>query len=76
MPARATFIGGLYPHSHGVWRNAGSLPAENEALFQRTAHLGKVVTAYVQNYSDERPMCLFVGFPGPHEPWDPLELLR
>jgi choline-sulfatase len=165
MPARASFISGLYPHNHGIWENSGGLPAGDETFFHHlqgqgyfTAHIGKshyyVYTqglhvrdklAYMQargleyihestgprsavktesymtdewsqkglldlykkdyaerkelppwivrpsplpvedftdsypgrkavefisTYQDERPMCLFVGFHGPHEPWD------
>jgi len=165
MPARASFVSGLYPHNHGMWGNGGELPADDETFFQRlqrsgyfTAHVGKshyyrhapglhmrerepymhargleyvcettgphctartgsyVTDAwekkglwetfkqdyrerdeakgamvrpsplpvedfldshigrkgveFVETYRDERPMCLFVGFGGPHEPWD------
>ena len=48
MPARASFISGLYSHSHGIWHNRGELPREAESLFRRlqrggyyTAHIGK-----------------------------------
>ena len=48
MPARASFISGLYPHNHGMWHNAGQLPPHDETFFQslqaagyRTAHIGK-----------------------------------
>ncbi len=48
MPARASFITGLYPHNHGMWNNAGRLPAHDETIFHhlqragyRTAHVGK-----------------------------------
>lgn len=164
MPARASFISGLYPHNHGMWTNRGELPAGDETFFQHlqragyfTAHIGKShyyphgdehlrerepymhargfeyvhettgphatvrtrsrmtddwdakglyekfradyseraqhhgamvrpsplpfddfldsyvgrqAVEFVDRYEDERPMCLFVGFGGPHEPWD------
>ena len=175
MPARISFIKGLYPHNYGIWANYGELPAADETLFhilQRagysTAYIGKshyyphaerwfttpdirsreesmhalglehvyettdlvnfrklgsfvkdrweelglwetfdkdnrerrefggVMSAsnlmvrpsplpveeyvdscigrkaveFVQAYEDARPLCLFVGFVGPHEPWD------
>jgi choline-sulfatase len=164
MPARASFISGLYPHNHGMWGNSGRLPEGEESLFRRlqqagycTAHIGKshyyahgpghlkehepylhargfedvhettgpwattsadsymtdrwaelglldafredyakryqhgptavwpsplpaeefpdsyvgrTATEYLEQYSDERPFCLFVGFGGPHEPFD------
>jgi len=169
MPARASFINGLYPHNHGMWTNVGEMPADDETVFHHlqragylTAHVGKshyyvqerktrhlahrepylhargleyahettgpwatCVTAsymtddwqtkglweafkqdyrkrehapggsnaatwpsplpvedfldsyigreaveFVESYQDDRPMCLFVGFGGPHDPWD------
>lgn len=165
MPARASFVSGLYPHNHGMWTNRGELPAEDETFFQIlqragycTAHIGKShyyehrnglhlwdrepymhargleyvhettgphatcqtasymtddwerkglwdlfkkdyrqraeakgamvrpsplpvedfldsyigkhAVDFVNAYEDERPLCLFVGFGGPHEPWD------
>jgi len=164
MPARASFISGLYPHNHHMWHNSGSLPENEESLFRRlqdagyrTAHIGKshyyphagdhlkdhepymhargfddihettgpwatcstdsymtdhwadlglldafrddygkrrqhdgiavwpsplpeeefldsyigrTAKEYLQEYDDERPFCTFVGFGGPHEPWD------
>jgi len=48
MPARASFVSGLYPHNHNMWKNAGKLPKENETFFHHlqkegyfTAHVGK-----------------------------------
>ena len=48
MPARASFVSGLYPHNHGIWTNAGQLPANDETLFHHlqdsgyyVAHVGK-----------------------------------
>ena len=173
MPARAGFISGLYPHTHGMWHNAGQLPEHEESLFTRlraagyrTCHIGKShyyehrrhpnfpaeaqhlrdhepymhargfddvhettgpwsttctdsymtdhwrdlglleayrddyeergshrgvavwpsplpedqfadsyvgrrAVEYLEGYSHDQPFCLFVGFGGPHEPWDP-----
>jgi len=165
MPARASFVSGLYPHNHGLWANRGELPAADETFFQLlqrqgycTAHIGKAhyyehrrslhlreredylrargleyvhettgphatchtasyltddwerkglwkifqqdyrdrneagggmvrpsplpvedfpdsyvgrqAVQFVKAYADPRPLCLFVGFGGPHEPWD------
>lgn len=164
MPARASFMSGLYPHNHGMWENSGHLPEGEESLFRRlqqagyrTAHIGKshyyahgpghlkaheaylhargledvhettgpwgttssdsymtdrwaelglldafredyakraehgapavwpsplpveefpdsyvgrTATEYLERYSDDRPFCLFVGFGGPHDPFD------
>jgi len=33
--------------------------------------IGRTAVEYVEQYRDERPSFLFVGFAGPHEPWDP-----
>jgi choline-sulfatase len=34
------------------------------------SYVGRQGVGFIENYSNPRPMCLFVGFPGPHEPWD------
>jgi len=170
MPARASFVSGLYPHNHNIWRNAGKLPKNDETFFHHlqkegyfTTYMGKshyyphyagehlaqhedymhargldyvhevtgplatiqtdsyltdhwrekgllklfrkdyaerrkisrspqhemavwpsplpeeeVLDSYVgrkavefaQSYKKRKPLCLFVGFPGPHSPWD------
>jgi len=165
MPARASFISGLFPHQHRMWGNSGALPAEDATFFQslqragyRTAHIGKShyyphsandhlrnhepymrargfdylhettgphatrrtnsymtdhwerlglleafrddygrrakegplvvrqsplpweefydsyvgrqAVEFVERHDEDRPTCMFVGFPGPHEPWD------
>lgn len=33
---------------------------------------GNTAVQWLRNHEDERPLFLQVGFPGPHEPWDPL----
>ena len=33
--------------------------------------VGRTATEYVESYNRDEPMMLFVGFAGPHEPWDP-----
>lgn len=162
MPARASFVSGVYPHNHHMWTNEGSLPADDETFFRhlqengwfvayvgkshfyehRSFHMktmegymkkrgidyvhettgphstvhtdsymtdylkekglldafrddykkrtmfsthpsplpeesyldsyvGKKTVEFIKNYSQDKPLCLFVGFPGPHEPWDP-----
>ena len=38
MPARASFISGIYPHNHHIWQNAGQLPRDDETFFH---HLQK-----------------------------------
>lgn len=58
MPARASFISGLYPHEHHLWNNAGALPADDLTFFQalqragyRTAHIGK--SHYYSHVADD-----------------------
>lgn len=34
------------------------------------AYVGRQACALLGDYRADRPLCLFVGFPGPHEPWD------
>ena len=164
MPARASFVSGLYPHNHGMWNNQGELPADDETVFQHLqsagyqtsyvgkshfyphgglhmrdregymrarglddvhettgpwatvntdsymtdewaekgvlqafrddyqrrrenghysvwpsplseedhmdAYIGRKAVEWVDGYQSDQPPCLFVGFGGPHEPWD------
>ncbi len=58
MPARSSFLSGLYPHNHGQWVNEGHLPADTDtfagrlrATGYRTAHIGKS-HYYVQRRGD------------------------
>lgn len=53
------------PH-HKHLTHASPLPTEE--YFD--SYVGRAATEFVENYNDSKPMCLFVGFPGPHEPWD------
>ena len=46
MPARASFVSGLYPHNHGMWTNHGELPADDETFFHHLQRAGYHV-AYV-----------------------------
>lgn len=34
------------------------------------SYVGRHAVDFLNAYDDERPLCLFVGFGGPHEPWD------
>ena len=164
MPARASFISGLYPHNHSMWSNAGQLPANDETFFHHLqdsnyyvayvgkshyyshsrlhmrdcedymhargidyvhettgpwatvttnsymtdhwqekgllkafrddylkrrehgnrsvwpsplpvdefmdSYIGRKAVEFINSYSEDEPFCLFVGFGGPHEPWD------
>jgi choline-sulfatase len=48
----------------GVWPSP--LPVEDFL----DSYVGRKAVEFVDGYDDRRPMCLFVGFGGPHEPWD------
>lgn len=48
----------------GVWPS--SLPVE----YHLDSYVGRKAVEFVETYSDPRSMCLFVGFGGPHDPWD------
>jgi len=48
----------------GVWPSP--LPVEDVL----DSYVGRKAVEFVERYDDSRPMCLFVGFAGPHEPWD------
>lgn len=48
MPARSSFLSGMYPHNHGQWHNIGRLQDVRETLLHplkeigyRTCHVGK-----------------------------------
>ena len=47
-----------------VW--ASPLP-EEEVL---DSYIGRQAVKFVEKYEENKPVCLFVGFGGPHEPWD------
>lgn len=34
------------------------------------SYIGRKAVEFVESYDGENPVCLFVGFGGPHEPWD------
>ncbi len=164
MPARASFVSGTYPHNHGMWNNAGELPARDETFFHHLqaagyhtsyvgkshfyehrrihmreredymhargldevhettgpwatcgtdsymtdewqakgllqkfrddyarrretgpcavwpsplpvedhldSYIGRQAVRWIEQYQGDKPVCLFVGFGGPHEPWD------
>ncbi len=46
MPARASFVSGLYCHNHGMWGNAGQLPAGDETFFHHLQRAG-YATGYI-----------------------------
>ncbi|MCD6361245.1 MAG: sulfatase-like hydrolase/transferase, partial [Armatimonadetes bacterium] len=34
------------------------------------SYVGREACRLLERCPDDRPLCMFVGFPGPHEPWD------
>ena len=70
---------GLYDDFKRDYAERGRLRSENPFFvrpsplpveFYLDSYVGQQAEAYLRNYRDDRPLCLFVGFPGPHEPWD------
>ncbi|MFO7957332.1 MAG: sulfatase-like hydrolase/transferase [Candidatus Brocadiia bacterium] len=53
--------------ARAVW--PGPLPTEEHM----DSYVGRQAVRFLREYDTELPFCLFVGFPGPHEPWDPPE---
>jgi choline-sulfatase len=55
MPARASFATSLYPHTHGIWRNAGELRPEDETFFAHLRRTGYYTAAIGKShYYDPR----------------------
>jgi len=42
------------------------VPAEHHP----DSYVGKQAIEFIEKHTDDRPWCLFVGFGGPHDPWD------
>jgi len=49
----------------GLWASPLSI---NDHL---DGYVGRRAIRFIEEYQDIRPTCLFVGFPGPHPPYDP-----
>jgi choline-sulfatase len=47
-----------------------SKPSPLTADLYLDSYVGRKSVEFVEGYGDPRPMCLFVGFPSPHSPWD------
>ncbi|MFO7957342.1 MAG: sulfatase-like hydrolase/transferase [Candidatus Brocadiia bacterium] len=47
-----------------VWPSP--LPVEEHA----DSYVGRKGVEFIRDYDEEKPFCAFVGFGGPHEPWD------
>ena len=39
------------------------------------SYIGRKAVEFIEGYDGSKPFCLFVGFGGPHEPWDPPEYM-
>ena len=70
MPARASFVSGLYCHNPGMWTNTGQLPAADETFFHHlqaagyhTAYIGK--SHFYTHHAGDRssPPCRHASFP-------------
>jgi len=69
----------LYEAFKEDYAERGKLRGENPFLVRPSplpvehfldSYVGQQAASFIEGYSDQRPLCLFVGFPGPHEPWD------
>ena len=59
--------GGSGTGSHGPWSTTPfPLPADAHL----DAFIGRSGAAFVEHYDEDRPFYLFLGFGGPHNPWD------
>ena len=85
MPARASFVNGLYSHNHNMWSNLGRMPAQDETFFQilqkhgyYTAHIGK--SHYYEHAGKhmrlEEPYMRERGFDFVHETTGPWATVR
>ncbi len=70
---------GLYEAFKADYAERSMQRAENPFLIRPSplpvelyldSYVGRQAASFIESYTDVRPMCLFVGFPGPHEPWD------
>jgi len=72
---------GLEETRSDYYRKLEALPDEQRRFLAEASPLaqehvldsfiGRSAVNYIETYDDARPSCLFVGFQGPHEPWDP-----
>jgi arylsulfatase A-like enzyme len=86
MPARTSFATALYPHDHGIWRNAGALLLSDETLFRRLQQAGyfTALVGKAHHYEhrpgidlrDNEPFMHDIGFRYVHETAGPVASLR
>ncbi len=59
-----TTLSGSNMGATAVWPSP--LPVEEHA----DSYVGRRAVEFLSDYEEDRPFCAFVGFGGPHEPWD------
>jgi len=57
--------------THGPGGREATWPSPMPEDEHMDAFVGRTAVEYVEGREDDGPLCLFVGFGGPHEPWDP-----
>lgn len=67
--------------SDPLWsRKFQCVPWELEEHLHSDVFTGNAAAGWIDHYEEDKPLFLQIGFPGPHEPWDPmprhLELYR
>lgn len=45
-------------------------PSPHSVEDHQDSYVGRVARDFTAEYRRDQPLCMFVGFPGPHEPWD------
>ncbi len=45
-------------------------PSPHSVEDYQDSYVGRVARDFVADYSGDEPLCMYVGFPGPHMPWD------
>ena len=45
-------------------------PSPHSVEDYQDSYVGRVARDYAAGYDRDAPLCMFVGFPGPHSPWD------
>ncbi|MHC5058652.1 MAG: sulfatase-like hydrolase/transferase, partial [Planctomycetota bacterium] len=64
MPARATWVTGLYPHTHGLWDNLGrSFPREGPFLVRDRMALGLARMAVPPGAATDAQSRVVLSFP-------------
>ncbi len=52
-------------------RNKGAIVSRIPWQFSVDHFVGQETCSFIRQYKDKRPFALMVGFPGPHDPYDP-----